>query len=87
MFQEIPMSEFRFDPFGPTYRLPRGFARPRRRFAGLLVDALMAFAGGLAAWGRRRRDMRRLAEMDDRQLADIGISRAEISRAVRPGRE
>jgi uncharacterized protein YjiS (DUF1127 family) len=33
------------------------------------------------AW-RRRRDLRRLAEFDDRMLRDIGISRGEVERAL-----
>jgi len=35
---------------------------------------------------RVRRDMRRLAELDDTMLRDIGIARTEIERAVRIGR-
>ena len=35
---------------------------------------------------RVRRDMRRLAELDDTMLRDIGITRTEIERAVRVGR-
>ncbi len=32
---------------------------------------------------RLRRDIRRLAELDDRLLADVGVLRAEIADAVR----
>ena len=31
------------------------------------------------AWTRYRRSLRELAQLDDRELADIGISRSEIS--------
>ena len=35
---------------------------------------------------RIRRDMRRLAEMDDAMLCDIGLARSEIEHVVRHGR-
>ena len=35
---------------------------------------------------RIRRDRRRLAEMDDAMLCDIGLARSEIEHAVRHGR-
>jgi uncharacterized protein YjiS (DUF1127 family) len=34
-----------------------------------------------------RRDMRRLMEMDDAMLRDIGIVRSDIERSVRTGRD
>jgi uncharacterized protein YjiS (DUF1127 family) len=43
-------------------------------------------AAGLAQRMRLRRDMRKLEEMDDRLLRDIGLSRAQIGWAVHYGR-
>ncbi|MGD9507511.1 MAG: DUF1127 domain-containing protein [Geminicoccaceae bacterium] len=40
----------------------------------------------LARRGRRREDMERLAVMDDRLLADLGLRRSEIARVVDPPR-
>lgn len=44
-------------------------------------------AHGLARWRERQRALNELASLDDRSLADIGITRSEIpyvlSRAVR----
>ena len=79
------MSDFRFDPFGPTYRLPRGFAHRPAHLAGLFADIFGLAAYWIARAARIRRDMRLLAEMDDRLLSDIGISRSQ--NAVREGRD
>lgn len=51
-----------------------------RLFAGGFVAgraALMRFLEVLAVWEERRETRRRLAEMDDHLLRDIGTSRAE----------
>jgi uncharacterized protein YjiS (DUF1127 family) len=37
---------------------------------------------GLRTWQKRREAVRHLSEMSDRELHDVGISRAEIRAAV-----
>lgn len=39
-------------------------------------------SANFATWLRRRHDRLVLTQLDDRQLSDIGITRAEIDRAV-----
>lgn len=41
---------------------------------------------GLKKWWQRERALQRLMAMDDRMLADIGLSRSELHYAVRHGR-
>jgi uncharacterized protein YjiS (DUF1127 family) len=41
----------------------------------------------IARWRQTRNSMRVLERLDDRALADIGITRSEIYSAVRRGRE
>ena len=67
---------------------------PRRRQATIWDAWLRAAARGLswliAATGREwriRRDLRRLAAMDDRMLKDIGLGRCEVEYRVRYGRD
>jgi uncharacterized protein YjiS (DUF1127 family) len=52
----------RFQRSGASYVLGGGIVRVHSKFA---------------AWRRRARDRERLAKLDNRVLADIGISRAE----------
>lgn len=61
--------------------------------AGATFDMIGTLAGGADAataavreWWTSRAAARRLHAMDDRMLADIGLSRADIDRAVRKGR-
>jgi hypothetical protein len=53
-------------------------------------EALLHWAIGLgillAREIRIRRDMRKLAELDDRMLSDIGLARTQIEPAARHGR-
>ncbi len=48
--------------------------RPARRWAGAAARRLFAMVG---EWRRRARDRADLASLDDRMLADIGITRTE----------
>lgn len=61
-----------------------------RAGTGDLVRRLARPLGGLVREVRRQREARRavrhLARFDDRQLADIGLSRDRIGHAVRTGR-
>lgn len=43
----------------------------------LAIDALVAAHAAVRRWLERRRSRRALAELDDRQLRDIGVTRAE----------
>jgi uncharacterized protein YjiS (DUF1127 family) len=45
------------------------------------------FGQSIARWRRARDSMRALERLDDRMLADMGITRLEIYRAVRGGRD
>jgi uncharacterized protein YjiS (DUF1127 family) len=51
------------------------------------IFPISRFAESIASWRRTRDSMRALERLDDRALADMGISRAEIYRVVRRGRE
>lgn len=52
-------------------------------------DVRPGWLGGLARryedWLERRRHYRELAALDDRLLEDIGLDRAAVERAYRPG--
>jgi uncharacterized protein YjiS (DUF1127 family) len=48
---------------------------PGREVDKMLIAKLV---GWLRAWMRYRRGLSELAQLDDRELADIGISRSEI---------
>jgi uncharacterized protein YjiS (DUF1127 family) len=75
---------------------------PTPRGSATIARGLLVFASALPAWfgavaarcGRAvaeevriRRDTRQLMLMSDEMLKDIGLSRAQIDRAVRYGRE
>jgi uncharacterized protein YjiS (DUF1127 family) len=70
----------------PTLDLPRQHSHVLAR----LCEAVLQRAVGLGALIAReiqiRRDMRKLAELDDRMLHDIGLARTEIEPAARYGR-
>jgi uncharacterized protein YjiS (DUF1127 family) len=63
-------------------------AQPPRsdRLVVALAHLALTCASRTARELRIRRDMRRLAELDDAMLRDIGIARTEIELAVRAGR-
>jgi len=43
----------------------------------LTIDALLALHGAFKKWRNRRRTLRALADLDERQLRDIGLVRDE----------
>ena len=47
---------------------------------------LASLMQGFAAWRRHRIAVRQLADLDDRALRDIGLTRGEIRTAVLHGR-
>jgi len=58
-----------------------------RRPYATLRNILVAAMAAPAEWLRTESEIRRLSFMDDHMLRDIGISRSQISRVVRKGRE
>jgi uncharacterized protein YjiS (DUF1127 family) len=55
---------------------PRGFVEQRRAEGGL-AGAAHRVATMFREWRRRMRDRARLAELDERMLKDIGLTRAD----------
>ena len=70
----------------PTLDLPRQHAPLLARIWGALLFRAVALGTRAAREIRIRRDMRRLAELDDWMLRDIGLARTEIEPAARHGR-
>jgi uncharacterized protein YjiS (DUF1127 family) len=66
------------DPF-PTYAIRRTVAR-RLFLSDRCRAGLAAIAATVSLWMERRRGRRALAEFDDHQLRDIGLSRADAWR-------
>ena len=64
--------------------LPLQLERPSlvRRVASRAIEAGKRFAEQIRAYQRYRATFDELASLDDRQLADIGVSRSEIHRIV-----
>ena len=56
-------------------------ARPARH-TGLLARMAEGIRTRAAAWTARHRAMEELADMTDRELADIGLSRSDIPRVT-----
>lgn len=52
--------------------------------SNFLIDRL---GRSIVRWRQTRNNMRALERLDDRMLADIGITRSQIYSAVRQGRE
>ena len=50
------------------------------------LNVIKSVARALVQWQRQRRDVMELQRMDDRLLADIGITRGEAENMVRNGR-
>lgn len=53
---------------------------------GSIADTTDAATAAVREWWTTRAAAQRLHAMDDRMLADIGLTRADIDRAVRKGR-
>jgi uncharacterized protein YjiS (DUF1127 family) len=51
--------------------------------AGRAPDLLRGLIARIASWRRYRATLTELSELTDRQLADIGILRADIARVAR----
>jgi uncharacterized protein YjiS (DUF1127 family) len=63
--------------------------RAHRRTSGLASwfgARLRRLTNELARWRRLKRDLHELRSLDDRMLADIGITRCDVERVVRHGR-
>ena len=60
-----------------TGRFRDGSFKGRRRPAGRLSVTAAGIVAKLLAWYERARQRRALLSLSDRQLSDIGISRAE----------
>ena len=65
--------------------VPRAAERlPASRIdAGGLAGAVRGFLARIEAWCERDRQRRALALLDDRQLKDVGLSRADVERVSR----
>ena len=63
----------------------RGTMRAFAQWLRVLALRGTRWARGLAAKQRLRSAVRELAQLDDRMLADIGVTRGEIESAVREG--
>jgi uncharacterized protein YjiS (DUF1127 family) len=70
----------------PLLGIPRAHTNRLRGLGQGFLRATRELVTLIAREVRVRRDMRRLAEMDDTMLCDVGIARTEIERAVRIGR-
>jgi uncharacterized protein YjiS (DUF1127 family) len=70
-----------------AYKAPWHHVGPRRGtgFGAVLLAGAGALATALVREIRLRRDARRLAELSDHMLKDIGVSRGEIDSVVRDG--
>ncbi len=54
--------------------------------SNLLIQAFHHLGTQFAAWRRREQAIAELSQMDDRSLADIGITRGQIPYVVNPPR-
>ena len=59
------------------------FGTLAKKVAFLPVSVLSAGMGTILIWQERARQRYRIAELDDRALKDIGVSRAELHREWR----
>jgi uncharacterized protein YjiS (DUF1127 family) len=70
----------------PTLHIPRQHSGSFTRGRGALLHSAIGLVTLIAREIRIRRDMRKLARLDDRMLRDIGLTRMEIEASVRYGR-
>lgn len=56
-------------------------------FVASIVKAVRSLAAGIAERRRLAREFDELQRMDDRMLADIGITRGEIDHVIQHGRQ
>jgi uncharacterized protein YjiS (DUF1127 family) len=71
------MSGFTSEQFAPI-AAPRLQSEAMDRVVGAVATAVRRLTARLVAWHRARATYRELMALDDRQLADIGLSRSEI---------
>jgi uncharacterized protein YjiS (DUF1127 family) len=55
-----------------------------RRFFGGIGQALAAVGAALASWPMRRATYEKLRRLNDRELADIGLTRGDVFRVFEP---
>ncbi len=63
------------DAFGVLKSLAAGVPQPARR---ITLARLMDAVGLVRLWMERGRQRRSLANLDDRQLRDLGLTRADV---------
>ena len=55
-----------------------------RRFFGGIGQAVAAIGAALASWPTRRATYEKLRRLNDRELADIGLTRGDVARVFEP---
>ena len=66
---------------------PFGASIPRQGLARVVTEVMARLAAAISHELRIRRDIRQLMAMDEHMLRDIGLTRADIGRAARYGRD
>ena len=60
------------------------FAASLRRFFGAIGQAVAVIGAALASWPTRRATYEKLRRLNDRELADIGLTRGDVARVFEP---